>query len=182
MDLAVSQSKSLDAKEAARLLQLTSSYNQRTKASEAAPRGNLLWKILTSKLHCRQCFGTWLSKGNSDDPFSSESWFLITPNAWLLSVGPLFSKRVLFTCVIHYLTLHWEPSLQGEWLAAVLAWITSSDSDLKQKPQNNPFLLLKKKKVYTKKQQSPQLPHANSNKCPGFEMTASRCLGFTSWT
>lgn len=42
MDLEVSQSKSLDAKEAARLLQFASTYNQRTKASEAALRGNLL--------------------------------------------------------------------------------------------------------------------------------------------
>lgn len=81
MDLEMSQSKSLDAKEAARLLHLSSTYNQRTKALEAALGGNLLWKILTSKLHSRQCLGTRLSRGDSDDPFNSASWFLITPNA-----------------------------------------------------------------------------------------------------
>lgn len=36
MDLEVSQSKSLDAKEAARLLHLAGTYNQWTKALEAA--------------------------------------------------------------------------------------------------------------------------------------------------
>lgn len=39
MDLEMSQSKSLDAKEAARLLHLSSTYNQRTKALEAALGG-----------------------------------------------------------------------------------------------------------------------------------------------
>lgn len=146
MDLEMSQSKSLDAKEAARLLHLAGTYNQRTKALEAALGGNLLWKILTSKLHSRQCFGTRLSKGDSDDPFSSASWFLITPNAWLLSVGPVSAKRVLFACVIHYLTLHQEPSLWGEWLAASLAWIIFSERGLKEEPQNNSLLPIKKKK------------------------------------
>lgn len=62
-----------------------------------------------------------------------------------LSVGPVFSELVLFTCVIHYLTLHQEPSLQGEWLAVPLAWIISSDSGLQQKSQNNPLLSVPKK-------------------------------------
>lgn len=97
-------------------------------------------------------------------------------------MGPVFSELVLFTCVIHYLTLHQEPSLQGEWLAVPLAWIISSDSGLQQKSHNNPLLSFQKKKkkkwggggrgeeAYTKKkQQNPQPPHANFNKCPGMK-------------
>lgn len=61
-------------------------------------------------------------------------------------MGPVFSELVLFTCVIHYLTLHQEPSLQGEWLAVPLAWIISSDSGLQQKSHNNPLLSFQKKK------------------------------------
>lgn len=95
-------------------------------------------------------------------------------------MGPVFSELVLFTCVIHYLTLHQEPSLQGEWLAVPLAWIISSDSGLQQKSHNNPLLSFQKKKkkwggggrgeeAYTKNQQNPQPPHANFNKCPGMK-------------
>lgn len=44
MDSEMSQSKSLDAKEAARLLHLSSTYNQRTKALEAALGGTFCGK------------------------------------------------------------------------------------------------------------------------------------------